>query len=87
MSWAEDYGYDAFDFDDFIDAQKHYMEMFWQGLIEDGCVWQDGYGRRYKKDEISDNHLLNILNLCERSWRPKEQVEVLKQLAKERGLI
>ena len=29
MSWAEDMGYDAYDFDDFIDAQKYYMEMFW----------------------------------------------------------
>lgn len=87
MSWAEDYGYDGFDFDDFIDSQKHYMEMFWQSLIEDGCIWQDRYDRRYKPEEISDSHLLNVLNFCERSWRPEEQVEALKQLAKERGLI
>lgn len=87
MSWAEDMGYDAFDFDDFVKRVKEYYDKTWTKLKRDGCIWQDRYDRRYKPEEISDSHLLNILNLCERSWRPEEQVEALKQLAKERGLI
>lgn len=43
-------------------------------------------GKDYSADDISDSYLLNILRFCERSWRPKNQVEALKKLASQRGL-
>lgn len=87
MSWAEDMGYDAFDWFDFHENMKDYWEETWVELKSDGNIWQDQNGKDYKSDEISDRHLLNILNFCKRSWRPEEQVEALKQIAKQRGLV
>lgn len=87
MSWAEDMGYDAYDFEDFESDFKFRWELTWQSLNYKGYIWQDQNGKDYKPEEISDSHLLNILNFCKRSWRPKEQIEALKELAKKRGLV
>ena len=87
MSWAEDMGYDAYDLDDFVESVKEYYDETWTELKRDGCIWQDKNFIGYKPQDIKDSHLLNIINFCKRNYRPKEQVEALKQLAKERGLI
>lgn len=83
MSWAEDMGYDSFD----IDMISVTHDLTWDMLCEDGYIWRDRFDRDYKPEDITDSHLLNILNFCKRNYRPEEQVEVLKQLAKKRGLI
>lgn len=86
MSWAEDYGYDAWDFEDFHHDFKLSWELTWHRLNSKGYVWQDKNGKDYKPEDISDNHLISILNFCKRSWRPKQQIDELKKIAKERGL-
>lgn len=87
MSWAEDMGYDAYDFEDFEQDFKFRWELTWQRLNDRGNVWQDKNGRNYKSEDISDDYLMKIINFCKRSWRPKGQVEALKELAKKRGLV
>lgn len=86
MSWAEDMGYDSYDFEDFTLDFKWRWELTWFQLNSKGYIWQDKMGKDYKPDDISDSYLLNILKFCERSWRPKDQVEALKKLASQRGL-
>lgn len=86
MSWAEDYGYDAYDFEDFENDFKFRFELTWHHLNEKGYIWQDKNGRNYKPEDISDSYLICIINFCKRSWRPEEQIKMLKDLAKKRGL-
>ena len=87
MSWVEDYGYDAYDFEDFEQDFKWRWELTWQHLNDRGYIWQDKNGRNYKSEDISDDYLMKIINFCKRSWRPEGQVEALKELAKQRGLV
>lgn len=75
-----------FDFEDFIELQKYYLDMIWQRLSEEGFIWQDRFGKMYRTEEISDRYLLNILKFCEKSWRPEEQIDALKKLAEQRNL-
>lgn len=87
MSWAEDMGYDAYDFEDIYHDFQICMEITWQNLKLNGYIWQDKYGNNYKPKDISDDYLLNILNFCKRSWRPESQIKKLTQLARKRGII
>lgn len=59
----------------------------WFYLKENGYIWEDKMGNYYKSENLTDSHLLNILKFCERNYRPAEQVEELRKLAIERGLI
>ena len=86
MSYAEDMGYDAFDWYDFQEKMKEYWDETWIELKRDGCIWQDKNFKDYKAEDIKDSYLLNILKFCKRNYRPKEQIGELKKLAKERGL-
>ena len=40
--------------------------------------------KEYKPEDISNGYLMAIINFCKRAYRPKEQVETLEKLAKER---
>ena len=86
MSYAEDMGYDAYDIEDFEADFKFRWGLIWYHLNDRGYIWQDKWGKEYKAEDISDNYLIKILNFCERSWRPEEQVEALKKLAQQRGV-
>ena len=79
-------GYDAYDWYDFLERVEEYYDETWTELKKDGYVWQDKNFIDYKPKDITNSHLLNILKFCKKHYRPKEQVEALKQLAKERGL-
>lgn len=39
-----------------------------------------------KPEDISNGYLIAILNFCKRTYRPKEQIDTLGRLAKERCL-
>jgi hypothetical protein len=81
MSWADDEGLDCVD-EEFLESLP-----YWENLQRDGYVWIDRQGRRYTEEEIDNDYLLKILNFCKRNYRPKEQVQTLKELAIKRGLI
>lgn len=84
MSYAEDMGYDAFDPYDFHEKMKDYCDETWIELKSKGYIWQDINFKEYKPEDISNGYLMAIINFCKRAYRPKEQVETLEKLAKER---
>lgn len=86
MSWAEDEGY-AYEAEDYIDDYRLYWALVWDDLKSKGYVWQDRYGNKLKEKSIDDRYLRRILNFCNSRFRPQEQIEVLTNIAKKRGLI
>ena len=86
MSYAEDMGYDAFDWYDFHEAMKDYWDETWIELKSNGYIWQNRNFIDYKPEDISNGYLMAIINFCKRNYRPKEQVEALEKLAKERRM-
>ena len=86
MSYAEDMGYDAFDGYDFHQDAKDYWDETWVELKSKGYLWFDKNFKPYKPEDISNGHLMAILNFCKRNYRPKEQIDELGRLAKERCL-
>lgn len=69
------------------DEYKGEMNELFEELKGDGYVWRDRGGKDYKLNDIKDSHLLNILNFCKRTYRPEEQVNILKNEAVKRGLM
>ena len=84
MSHLEDMEYDAFDCYDFHEKANDYWDETWIELKSSGYIWQDKYCNDYKPKDLSDCHLMAIINFCKKVYRPKEQVEALEKLAEEK---
>lgn len=85
MSYAEDMGYDGWDFEDVLEIQREQLREDWEELKSQGYLWEDRYFHRYKPAEISDSYLKNIIKYCETNYRPTEQVKMLKEELEKRS--
>lgn len=85
MSYAEDEGY-AYGFEEYVEDYRLYWTMVWEDLKKKGCVWQDKHGNNLKEKSIDDRYLKRILNFCKTRFRPTEQIEVLNNIAMQRGV-
>lgn len=73
--------YNSYSEDDLI----VYFHLLFQELKENGFLWQDKNGIRYKKNQLKKDkrYLRNIIKYAKSHLRPNEQIKELEQLLKE----
>ena len=73
--------YNSYSEDDLI----VYFHLLFQELKENGFLWQDKNGIKYKKNQLRKDkrYLRNIIKYAKSHLRPDEQIKELEQLLKE----
>ncbi len=59
-----------------------YFLLLWEELKEQGFVWQDKYGNKYKAKTLAKNqrYLRNVIRYARGNNRPEEQISVLEKI-------